>query len=250
MTTVSERRRLLGAGLLSGLVSLAGGCAIRSHARSEPIAVPEGFIAGPTVASGESWLYSLINRYNGEQVAQRLVQVLTVNPQLRVQVQDAQGQQLAEEIYQQPWQVLQEPAYGETLVFDRPMPLLPSQLAVGTVEHFRGSYRLAGTGRPRSWSGRLSAAGWERVTTPAGAFDALKIERHIYFEHHDVFRRRARRLDTLWYAPAVNRWVMRDWTGFYVGDAPSRGLIAPGWVEEREDSIRWLLLEHRVAPVS
>lgn len=246
----TKRRHLLRAGALATIgAPLLGACAATGGPNRAPVAAPKGFVAAPAVRNGESWRYALVNRYNGQTTNTVTASVVTVEPELRVELVDQQGKTLSDEIYDKAWQVRQEPLYNETLVFDQPMPLLPSQLAVGKREQLHGSYRLAGSQMPHPWHVSIRAVGWERVEVPAGTFDTLRIERHIFFEHHDLFRTRSRRVDTLWYAPTVNRWVMREWTGYYREDPAPFGL-ASGWLEEREDAVRWILLEHRVAPVS
>ena len=65
---------------------------------------------------------------------------------------------------------------------------------------------------------------------PAGEFDALRVERRIYFTHVDLRRSQSVRTEYLWYAPAVNRWVRREWTGQYIGWPVRRGVAREDWV--------------------
>jgi hypothetical protein len=48
-----------------------------------------------------------------------------------------------------------------------------------------------------------------------------------------VFRFDPLRTDTLWYAPEVGRWVMREWTGNYMsgGPQPMRSRSLEDWVQ-------------------
>ena len=97
-------------------------------------------------------------------------------------------------------------------------------------------YRASASPDTLWWQQRLSAVRWERVSVPAGDFDALRIERFINFRHWDGWREHPWRTDTVWYAPTVGRWVQREWTGRYrwPGRRP---------VEASEDWVRWRLLE-------
>jgi hypothetical protein len=257
-----------------GAPFMLGAC---STVPANAIPAPSGFIPRPTVRSGQSWRYALINRYNGEQISEVTARVATVQPELRIELTDSTGKRLPDEVYASPWQVRQEPIYNETLVFDDPVPLLPAQLAVGANSMTHTRYRLSGEGTPHPWQVRLLSRGWERIHVPAGQFDALRVERRIDFEHHDLFRRGSRRVDTLWYAPAANRWVMRDWTGYYLEDGASpfgfglslhsgradrydslgwhnratmRSGFGPGFFEEGEDAVRWVMLDQQAAPVA
>lgn len=242
------------------------------------IPAPTGFIPAPNVQSGQSWRYALINRYNGERIREVTARVATVNPELRVELTDDQGRRLPDEVYDRAWQIRQEPIYNETLVFDEAIPLLPAQLAVGARRVTNTRYRLSGEGTPHPWQVRLVSRHWERIQVPAGQFDALRVDRHIDFEHHDLFRRGSRRVDTLWYSPAANRWVMREWTGYYLEDGASpfgfglrlhsgyradhyssagwrnrlamRTGFGPGFFEEGEDAVRWVMLGQQSAPIA
>lgn len=84
----------------------------------------------------------------------------------------------------------------------------------------------------------MSAARWEEVRVPGGRFDALRVDRRIAFTHSDFWRIDSQRSETLWYAPAVNRWVQREWTGIY------RQYGLPRYGGRREDWVRWRLLEY------
>ncbi|MEZ5741618.1 MAG: hypothetical protein R3E68_20790 [Burkholderiaceae bacterium] len=237
----SARRRLV---MALGLPVAAAGCASRIAFMAPPSSQPPP----PTVRSGERWRYALINRYNGERTGEVLAEVVAVQPELRVRLTDATGTALGEERYREPWEILQEPLFGAPVVFAEPLTLVPPSLAVDVRLEQATRYRLADFPTRRRWSSRLHALGWERVQVPAGSFDALRIERISYFDHHDAFRFASRREETLWYAPSVNRWVQRDWTGYY--RAESSLSDRRGTPEDREDAVRWVLLAHDPAPVS
>lgn len=266
------RRKLLRVGAALGLTApMLSACATRPVHR---IAAPAGFIPKPAPLSGERWRYAVVNRYSGETIDEITATVSRVYPQTTIELVDRNGKKLSSEIYASPWQILQEPIYNETLVFEQPLPLVPETLAVGVEETYETSFRLSGSDNPHPWLVSLSVNGWERLKVPAGEYDAVRIDRHITFESPDLFRRGSRRIDTLWYAPAVNRWVERQWTGFYFEDGPDPfgffdrhgpyghghhlrrdqsvllGLGPNHTQEEREDSISWVLLEHQAAPVA
>jgi hypothetical protein len=79
------------------------------------------------------------------------------------------------------------------------------------------------------------------VRVPAGDFDALRIRRAVWFQHMDWGRIMSRRTETLWYAPSVNRWVQREWSGEFKWDSGERG----GWFQE--DWVAWRLVEYKPA---
>lgn len=53
-------------------------------------------------------------------------------------------------------------------------------------------------------------AGWEKVSTPAGQFDALRVVRDLYVEHDEPSRRGPRVTQVDWYAPAAKTVVRRE----------------------------------------
>jgi hypothetical protein len=81
--------------------------------------------------------------------------------------------------------------------FEQPVPMLPPVLAPGSVASAGIHYRITADSRRRWWSVRVSASGWERITVPAGAYPALRIDRQIAFEHPDLFKLYATHSDTL-----------------------------------------------------
>ncbi|MGB7300742.1 MAG: hypothetical protein WBD34_15590 [Burkholderiaceae bacterium] len=242
------RRRWLRNGLLvsAALPAALAGCA---SVPRNVIAPPSGFIPDPRVLSGELWRYALINRYNGETITEVTARVATVAPELRVELVATNGRAIADEVYDSAWSIRQEPIYNDTLVFGQAVSLLPSKLAVGVRDQVQTTYQVAGKGKTYPWLVRTHAANWERISVPAGEFDALRIERRIGFEHDDIFRWDSRRIETLWYAPTVNRWVMREWTGEYQKNGAESFGFGGLFDHEREDSVRWVLIEHQAAPV-
>lgn len=214
--------------LLASLPAWTLGCA---GPRFQPPPAPPP--ASPVVRIGDRWRYDEIDRYSGRTLARIESTVRAVTPQLVVETVDSQGVRRDDERYTGPWRVLQEPAYDATQYFDRPVPLIPAWLDAGTSERTDAVYRSAAGGDGLAWKDWLDALGWQRLVVPAGEFDCLVIRRRIWFRHPDVFRTRSERTETLWYAPAVNRWARRDWTGEY--RSGSLRTI------DREPSISWRL---------
>ena len=204
------------------------------------VAPPAAAPGPPQVAVGQRWRYREVNRYNGLVRTELTAQVAQVGPQLRVSLTDADGKRRDDEVYAGAWNVVQEPSYDITQIFDRPVPLVPEPPAAGSCAFTTVGYVVAVNREVRlSWVERRCPVGWERVKVPAGEFLALRIERIIQFRHIEIIREDSTREDTLWYAPEVNRWVQREWTGRYV--IPG-GKFRPIY---REDWVRWELLDYR-----
>jgi hypothetical protein len=183
---------------------LGSGCttpnAIQAPAGLEPLPIP-------TLRVGDRWRYVLINRYNNIPIGEVSVQVTAVTPLIRLSIDRGADKPLLEEIYTDPWSVLLETVYSEEPIrFNAAMPVVPQ--GARTDLNLRSSTRYTTTPTSSSayaWSQRLSVEGWERVTVPAGSFDALRIVRLINFEHPDVFRYSPERTDVSWYAPQVGQ---------------------------------------------
>ena len=105
----------------------------------------------------------MVNRYNGETINEITATVLQVYPETKIGLVDKSGNKLATERYQSPWQIVEEPFYNETLVFDQPLPLIPNKLAVGAQETHQTQFRLPGSDNPHPWIVTLSVNGWERL---------------------------------------------------------------------------------------
>ena len=80
------------------------------------------------------------------------------------------------------------------------------------------------------FNGRATVLGWEDVTVPAGSFHALKIQIDVKAPRnlHPVYTVDARK--TLWYSPAVKRWVRLDYSE-RVGGTP----VDTRWISELVD---------------
>ncbi|MGE0800268.1 MAG: DUF3108 domain-containing protein [Lautropia sp.] len=246
------RRRLLTllpAALAGPVVGAAGltGCATAAPPVDSPA------FSAPRVRPGDRWAYREINRYNQTAVADVDIIVTGAQP-LACRVERRPTETTAgavqrhgasdEERYATAWTVLHEPTYDLTLDFAEPMPLLPAALQVGATQRNVTSFTVSGYSRRYRWDQRLRAIGAERIATPAGSFDCLVVRREIYFESPDPFRLNSSRVDQIWYAPAINRWARREWTGDYLSETSLDDRFAG---RRREDWVRWELTRYTPA---
>lgn len=234
------RRRIVG-GLITApawtgvaLGALGAGCAglpaVPAPAGAEPL--PQ-----PALRVGDRWRYRLTDLYTGATVGEAQVDLVAAAPELRLRVDRGDGRPALEERYADAWTVVAETIYDAPLRFEAPMPVVPPGARAGLRSSSRTRYHSEYASRALDWSQRLRVVGWERVEVPAGTFDALRIERMIDFAHPDFFRFGAERVDVLWYAPQVGRWVLREWTGSYMPGSP-----VPQRGRAREERTRWSLV--------
>jgi hypothetical protein len=233
---VNPRRRLA----IAGATLLAGGAALAGCAGPPRIPPPPEPVPAPRVRIGDRWRYAQIDLYRRTVTTELAMEAVALEPLLRIRVTDAAGTPRPEETYAAPWRVLQEPAYDEVQVFREPKPLLAEPIARGARTRIVTTYHRPGAERGYFWSDWMVGVAWERIRVPAGEFDALKVVHTIAFDHTDLFRSFCTRDDLLWYAPAVNRWVRREWTGTYRTSGGRRSML-------REDWVAWELLEYRPA---
>jgi hypothetical protein len=149
--------------------------------------------------------------------------------------QVAQSRLLSE--VQEPWgMILVDPHWDLVQVYQRPIPLWPTQLRPGWRSVVNTQYRtVEATNLP--WQQTMKAHGWESISVPAGRFMTLRYSNVINFGHSDFTWINAVRKETLWFAPEVGRWVARESRGSYyhddsVADQPYS-----------ENSYRWELLD-------
>ncbi len=241
---MQEARRhwlgFVGMGAASAATGLSvSGCASTTSMLSPPSNAKQK----PQVAVGDTWEYAEINRYNRIQQAVVTHRVTNVTPIIRIARTAKVGNEMSErteEIYDSLWTVRQEPHYEVPIVFDQPLPLLPSSLEPGAREVIQTAYKFNTIDKLFYWRAHSFVAGWEKVVVPAGEFTALRIERTFWFAHPDSFRFDNVRRDVMWYSPLVSRWVRRDWTGEYRSPSSRR-------IPLREDWVRWDLLSYKKA---
>lgn len=201
-----------------GIVFLLAGCAT-------PVGVPVGgAVAGVLVASppalpvaGETAVYRVINAYSGEvqgEIQYRVDKVsagqvfVTVTPTTayaglpRTEVYTAEGNWLRHPIVNHD-----RPTEYD---FAPPYPAYPFPLDFGKSWSMRVNATNPATGRTNSVRVDGHVAGAERVTTPAGAFDTIKIVRTVFAGDYESFLRETIITEIDWYAPALGRAVRMD----------------------------------------
>jgi hypothetical protein len=240
------RRRIAG-GLIAVPAWLAGGAAALGAAGcASPGAVPAPPGAEPlpvpALRRGDRWRYRLIDRYNGGIVGERAVEVVATEPELRLRIDAGDGAPPLEERWSRPWVASVDAGFDHPVAFEAEVPVVPPGLRAGDRTTTSTRYRSERASRTLFWTQRLRATGWERITVPAGTFDALRVERTIQFEHPDEFRLSPDRSEVLWVSPRVGRWVAREWTGTFMPGSPS-GRAG----RAREEWVRWELTGWQVA---
>lgn len=225
---------------LLALAAAPVGCAIQ---RLAPLTTQA--IAEPAVATvvrppqvGQWWTYQKFNFFNAQKLSVVRETVASAGSVgTVVQRQEESGMPLSPEQHGAWGQVLRDPAWDYPLNLEQTVPLWPASLTVGQTQTVHTHY-LEDGGSYRHWvQVYATVKGWERVTLPVGTFDTVRVERLLRLSHHDFSRSDTLRLDVLWLAPEVGRWVARETSGRYrIPDGDSRG-----GNEYLEDHFRWEL---------
>lgn len=237
-THAPHRRTLLRAGIAGAALTLLGACSARMK-----VAAPMPEVSAPRIVVGDRWHYDECNGFNGLRVAGIDMQVTEVSPDgtlaLRLSVEGMPLSSLRDgqiEPYHSPWNVAEDAAFDLRNRYDPALPLLPWPLRPGDVHRHDSQVSVPGDAQRYRWTVITRVGEWERVSVPAGEFDALRIHRRIHFVHPDFARDYAARSDTLWYAPSVGRWVQREWRGEYQRRFERRDPVV-----YQEDRVIWKL---------
>ncbi len=193
--------------LAPALLVLVAGCA------SYPTApAPVASVSAPRLDGTERWVYEQINPYNNLRVRTLTdtVEAAAGGRYTLVRHSDRPGDPPELQSGPRPWSIAAERTGATQYGYSPALTVIPFPIAPGThwLETLTATDWQGQTRRQQTW-GR--ALGWERVSTPAGDFVALRIERNrnlgdrtnIWFETYTR--------ETLWYAPAVKRWVRVEW---------------------------------------
>lgn len=126
--------------------------------------------------------------------------------------------------------VAEEMFHDTAYRFTPPSRWLPDGLQLGTSPYESGVYKRDDEYHPLRWQTRTEALGWERIRVPAGEYLALRVQRQIWFDHPERWRRGNTRIETLWFAPALGFWVRREWSGEYLRQGERREREVEDWV--------------------
>jgi hypothetical protein len=132
--------------------------------------------------------------------------------------------------------VLVDPHWSRVQVYEPSIPLWPTTLQPGWQTRINAKYKSSETGSALPWNQTMKAEAWETVTVPAGQFKALRYVNVIRFVSSDPGRTDSVRQETVWFAPEVGRWVVRESRGSYYLDESVDDTQAV------ESSFRWELL--------
>ena len=179
-------------------------------------------VAAPAV--GDTYVYRVINAYNNEvqgQVTYRVDKVDAGQVTLSA-TPDRQALGMPHtDILASDANWLRHPLINHDMpveyTFSPPFPAYMAPLDAGKSWSTRVSATDPVSGRRASVRVDGDVIGSERITTPAGAFDTIKVKRRVYAgDWWDAFRNETNIKETEWFAPALGRPVKTDRQSGYI----------------------------------
>jgi hypothetical protein len=163
-------------------------------------------IAPAQVKVGDFWEYAVRDAYTGLERGLHRYEVSHVEPGRVVVDVTRDGQRLDSAIYSAGWNGLEHPLPNLQRFRYQPAfpayayPLDPGKSWYTVVDATdpvtRETYKVHIQGK---------VLGWERITVPAGAFDALKIQRYVFAGNSTAVKSQEEIAETDWYVPALGR---------------------------------------------
>ena len=212
---------------MHGIIAVAGTCIPRMLTSALAAAALVAAANPAAAAVGDVFVYRAINGYNGEPRGTVTYRVDTADAGRIVMsvTTDAPALGAAHtEIYAPDGNWIRHPLTNH----DQPVeyefhvayPAYEFPLETGKSWSVRVDAVDPASGRRNSVRVDGEVLGSERVTTPAGAFDTIKVRRRTYAGDWDGFRYETNIVETDWYAPALGRAVKSESNSDYYN--PSR----------------------------
>jgi hypothetical protein len=239
---------------------LAAAASVGCVARGTDTPTPGG--AAPVVRSpavGQSWRYAKHDYITGEVVDTQIDRISQVGQSIEIESRSetaevrpitypSWGESWRQKYMpaaaaregglieiQSPWgMVVVDPHWSDMQSFEKAIPIWPSELRPGWSTVVSTYYKIPGSEEAMPWQLSMNARRWESVTVPAGRFMALRYFNFVDFRF-SVFAERtaAQRIEHVWFAPEIGRWVRRESMGTFHEQLRT---------EVNESSYRWELL--------
>lgn len=217
-----------------------------------------GEVAAPAITPGATWRYAVTDGFTGlsrgtiqYRIAHITADTMTVD--VRTETQESR------ETYTRDWNWLVRPATNmQAFIYKPAYRALDFPLVAGKRWVARSTATDPEDGR--SFPVRIEAEvlGWERIKVPAGEFDAVKVQRHVFLDYWlQGVRGQSVIRETDWYAPALNQVARRETTSRYLrlaqqslplnlvrvrGNDRSDGATLPRY--EQDDWLVYELIQH------
>jgi hypothetical protein len=209
-----------------------------------PVGAP---VPAPDIRPGDAWTYTVYNGFRGY-VEGKVSYVVTgvQGDSVTVQITESSGN--ATRVFTRSWNPAsgKTPA-GEAVNYQPALPLF--RFPLENDSHWNETVTATDPGSGQSFPVQVQARvlGREKVQTPAGTFDAIRIERSILIGdgEYSMWRSDTHENVTEWYAPSARRSVrFQQDQSYYI----SKMQNDPGPVQVDWNRVRLELSEYTLAP--
>jgi hypothetical protein len=211
---------------------LIGGCATTSG-------TPGPAATAPTYQVGDRWVYRVQDGFRQKLIWEETHQVTAASPQgITVQV-TAKGASIDDqrtETWSAPGVVQTGAVFdNETRRFEPPLIRYKYPLTVG--ERWSQRMRDLNNKDPGPYGGisrTVNVGGYEKVTVPAGTFDAIRLQVYMRLDDETFWRWPTDCTYTLWYSPALGVTVREEKSAYY---SEKGGLNGGGRLESQRATV-------------
>jgi hypothetical protein len=174
-------------------------------------------VAAPVVHVGDRWTLQHTDNWAGK-LGNKTTQevVASANNEIRMESKNAATGVLA---FRLRYNNEMNPLSRGTMRYSPHFPRYAFPLEPGKTWSQDITAENSSNGRAWNYQVKGKVEGWEKVTVPAGQFDALKVKITAFYQGRDAFGGGGGQSnETVWYAPAVNNFVKHeyqdtDWKG-------------------------------------
>jgi hypothetical protein len=161
----------------------------------------------PDVHVGDSWTYRTLDGFTNETQFEAKQRVVEINDrEIVIELRNLSKDKTALRYFTREWNAVD----NDDGKYDPYYPEFKFPLAAGT---WSEKYTwLPITGVASSGFVKATVAAQDKVTVPAGTFDAYRIDRDMEVRANNESAVITHTHMTTWYAPAVRRFVRREWT--------------------------------------
>jgi hypothetical protein len=216
---ITKRRKAV----LSALVlSLVGCASLQSCATTDGPATPV-----PSYQVGDRWTYQAQDTFLAKPQWTEIQEVMAVDQSgitVRITQRGDGIFNVRTEEWSAPGQVRVGAVYDhETRHFDAPLqrfdfPLAPGEKWNQWVGNSEDTMKTRGTVNLY-----VRVEGWEKISTPAGTFDAIKLHVVMHLDDGEFWRLPPTSIHSVWYAPAVRNVVREERDTDYVESSVGNG---------------------------
>ncbi len=192
-------------------VSVAAACSSMNDS-------PKGYMlqgsAQPEIrppAVGQHWVYEVRDLFTNKIVDEVTETVAAVKPNIIIRRVSQKMGPLPDDVQSQWGMVVQDSHWKTPIVFSEPLPEWPTDFSAPHSTNYSARYALLNKPDWKySWRMTMTPHDWESISVPTGKFKTFYFTDAVNYDTPDSYYRiENERLERVWFAPEVGRWVLR-----------------------------------------